>query len=144
MNDGLEYFSWSPTREIFVQTMTDLVNPVTGQPLASVEDDVLIPSEHVRIDEIGPIVKTPATYDEEGNELTAAIMVEGHHVNLWAVGELADLLNENGGWEAIFGFLGDMEEMEPTEEGVPQGWQGTSGMRIYPKYAVNHPVRMWA
>jgi len=92
MNDGLEYFSWSPTREIFVQTMTDLVNPVTGQPLASVEDDVLIPSEHVRIDEIGPIVKTPATYDEEGNELTAAIMVEGHHVNLWAVGELADLL----------------------------------------------------
>lgn len=32
-------------------------------------------------DIIGRIVKTPATYDEDGNQLTAPVLREGFHVN---------------------------------------------------------------
>lgn len=140
MTDRLEYLSWCPDREVFLATMADLINPITGTPLAALNDDgVLIPSEGVRIDEIGSVIKS---YDPEtGDPLE---VVEGHHVNLWAVGALADLLNANGGWEGILPLLGDMQEMSPSEIGVPQGWQGTSGMRIYPRDHVTTPVRVWA
>lgn len=146
MTDRLEYLSWCPDRETFLATMADLINPITvtednpGVPLAVVNDDgMLIPSEGVRIDEIGPVVRS---YDPETGEPVE--VVEGHHVNLWAVGALADLLNANGGWEGIFPLLGDMVEMPQGEDGVPQGWQGTSGMRIYPREHVTTPVRVWA
>lgn len=140
MSDRLEYLSWCPDRETFLATMADLTNPITGTPLAALDDDgVLVPSEGVRIDEIGSVIKS---YDPEtGDPLE---VVEGHHVNLWAVGALADLLNANSGWEGIFPLLGDMSEMPQGEDGVPQGWQGTSGMRIYPRDNVTNPVRVWA
>jgi hypothetical protein len=144
MTERLEYLAHCPDRTTFVTVMTSLQNPLTGAPLATEEDGVLLASEGVRIDEIGPVVKTPATFDEDGEEITPAVIVPGHHVNLWAVGALADMLNANGGWDAIFALLGDMQEMPPTEDGVPQGWQGSSGMRIYPRNAVQHPVRVWA
>lgn len=140
MTDRLEYLAWCPDRATFLATMADLINPITGVPLAVVNDDgVLIPSEGVRIDEIGPVVRS---YDPETGEPVE--VVEGHHVNLWAVGRLADLLNANGGWEGIFPLLGDMQEMPQSEDGVPQGWQGASGMRIYPREHVTTPARVWA
>lgn len=134
----IEYLSWSPTREVFVSTMTDLINPVTNTPLASIEEGVLVPSEGCRIDEIGTIIKS---YNEETGEPLE--IVEGHHVNLVAYGELANVLESNGGWEGIFPLLGRMDEVPP-ESGVPAGWQGTSGMRIYPVEHVNNRVRVWA
>lgn len=139
-NTTIEYLSWSPTREIFVNTMTALVNPTTQTPLASIDEDTgeLVPSEGVRIDEIGPVVKA---YDPETEEPTE--IVEGHHVNLVAYGELASVLENGGGWEGIFPLLGDMNEVPP-ESGVPAGWQGTSGMRIYPADSIDHRVRVWA
>jgi hypothetical protein len=141
----IEYLSHSPSREVFVATMTALVNPATQEPLASVDPDTgeLIPSEGVRIDEIGEIVKVPATYDENDNELTPAEMVGGHHANLVAYGALADVLAAGGGWDGIFPLLGAMNEVPP-EDGVPAGWQGSSGMRIYPAENVTNRVRVWA
>jgi hypothetical protein len=45
------------------------------------------------IDVIGKIVDTPGTYDEEGNELTAATYITGWHVNTTSeVPEWADYL----------------------------------------------------
>lgn len=144
MTSLLEYLAHCPDRETFVYVMGDLLNPVTQQPLAVLDEDGnWICSEGVRIDEIGPIVKGGA-WDEEGNEIEAPTVVPGHHVNLWAVGSLADLLNANGGWEAIFPLIGNMEEMPPTEDSVPSGWQGTSGMRIYRPETINSRVRVWA
>lgn len=141
----LEYLSWSPDRETFVATMSALVNPVTGMPLASVDSDtgILVPSEWVRIDEIGPVVKVEAVIDDEGNVVTPAVMVEGHHVNLVAYGDLADMLAAGGGWAGIFPMLGAMEEV-PAEDGVPAAWVGSSGMKIYEVGAVTHRARVWA
>lgn len=141
----IEYLSWSPDRDTFILTMLDLINPITSTPLAEIDPDTgnLIPSEFVRIDEIGSIEKEPGVYDDNGNELTPPVLVEGHHVNLVAYGKLAELLETNGGWEAIFSLLGVMTEVD-SENGVPEGWQGSSGMRIYPKDFVKNPVRIWA
>jgi hypothetical protein len=36
----------------------------------------------VLVDEIGPVVTTPAVYDGEGNLVTPAVMDEHHHVNV--------------------------------------------------------------
>lgn len=141
----IEYLSWSPDRATFVSTMAALINPITGTPLASVDPDTgnLIPSEGVRIDEIGPVVKVDAVLDEEGSEITPAVVIDGHHVNLVAYGVLADLLTAGGGWEGIFPLLGEMVEV-PAEDGVPPSWVGASGMRIYPAEVVNRRVRVWA
>lgn len=138
----IEYLSWSPDRATFVATMQALISPVTGQPLASVDDEtgVLIPSEWVRIDEIGPVVKEPGVYDEDGNEITAPVMVEGWHVNLVAYGALAELL---GTWDGILAYLGDMVEVASTV-GEPEALAGTSGMKIYPPDVVDSPARVWA
>lgn len=135
----IEYLSWSPDRETFVATMRALINPVTGMPLADLaEDGSLLPSEGCRIDEIGEVVKA---WDAETGAPTET--VAGHHVNLLAYGALAEMLAAGGGWDGIFPLLGAMNEV-PGEDGVPAGWQGTSGMRIYPAEAVNRRVRVWA
>jgi hypothetical protein len=139
----VEYLSWSPDRDTFVSTMTALTNPVTNKPLASIDGGKLVPSQYVCIDEIGPVVKEPGEYDEDGTEITPPVLVEGHHVNLLAYGALAELLEAGGGWEGIFPLLGTMEQVQ-SEDGVPPAWAGTSGMRIYPAEAVNHRMRVWA
>lgn len=138
----LHYLSWCPDRPTFVATMQALINPVTGQPLASIdaETGALIPSEWVRIDEIGPVVKEPGVYDEDGVEITPPVLTPGHHVNLVAYGALADLL---GGWDGILQYLGDMVEV-PSAVGEPAALAGTSGMKIYRAEDVDNPARVWA
>ena len=84
-----------------------------------------------------------AELDDEGNEITPAVVVEGWHVNLVAYGALADMLDAGGGWAGIFPLLGTMEEV-PAEGGVPAAWVGTSGMKIYEAGAVSHRARVWA
>jgi hypothetical protein len=144
LTDRIEYLAWSPDRATFVATMTALVNPLTGTKLATQQQDgSLAPSAGVYIDEIGAVVKTPGTYDAQGKELTPPEMVPGHHANLLAYGSLAAVLMAGGGWDGIFPLLGTMNEV-PSEDGVPAGWQGTSGMRIYPAEAVSSRVRVWA
>ena len=126
----IEYLLWSPDRETFIAVMAALQNPVTKTPLASLVDGAMVPSEFVRIDEIGEV--------ERDGEI-----VPGYHVNMVAIGPLADMLHANGGWSAIFSLLGKMDAVQP-EDGVPAGWKGTSGVKIYPPNNVNQRVRIWA
>lgn len=139
----IEYLAWTPTREVFIETMCALINPITQTPLAYWDDEIgnLMPSECVLIDEIGEIVSYE--WDEEEEEFVVTKRVEGHHVNLAAVGALEDLLRSSGGWEGIFPLLGEMEEA-PEEDGVPPSWVGTSGMKIFPADKVNKRHRIWA
>ena len=64
---NIEIFAWCSTRELFVTGMTTTALP-DGSMLATLsEDGNLIPHEGVIIDEIGPITKVPAVYDEDGD-----------------------------------------------------------------------------
>jgi hypothetical protein len=44
---------------------------------------------------MGPHTLVPATYDEEGNEITPAVVDSRYHVNFW----MAPWLVERNGWE---------------------------------------------
>ncbi len=90
------------------------------------------------IDELGPITKTPATYDEEGNEKTPAVIVDGHHVNLRAYGQFAKqvtygLPQEGDVFERthLLQIIQDLDFKPITEEGVPAGYEGPNGVRLF-------------
>lgn len=51
----------------------------------------LIPAPGVTITEMGPHVIVPGTYDEEGNEVTAPVMDNRHHVNFWLPPRLVEI-----------------------------------------------------
>ena len=107
--------------------------------------------ECVAIDELGPVPKTPATYDDEGNELTPAVIVGGHHVNLRAYGEFAEqvtygLPQEGDVFERthLLQIIQDLDFVSITEEGVPAGYEGPNGVRLFDPGVVNIPRRVWA
>ena len=89
---NIEIFAWCSSRELFVTGMTTTALP-DGSMLATLsEDGALIPHEGVIIDEIGPVTKVPAVYDEDGDIVTPAVVIAGHHVNLMATGAIASML----------------------------------------------------
>lgn len=141
----IDLMVWAQTREQFIKGMVE-------SGLSTYEDDILTPTDGVLIDELGPITKTPATYDEDGNEVTPAIIVDGHHVNLRAYGEFAEqvtygLPQEEGDvFERthLLQIIQDLSFVPITEKGVPEGYEGPNGVRLFDVSAVNIPRRVWA
>lgn len=142
----IEYLLWAPDRAEFIEAMAVYGNPLHDlTPLASVVDGELIPSECIRIDEIGPIYK-PSDDPEGEPEL-----VPGWHVNLVAYGDLATALSYGMPTEGdiftrtrILSLLYNMEWAPISEIGIPQGWEGPSGVRIFDPAVVKTPIRIWA
>lgn len=158
----IEYLLWHSDRAAIVEVLTRLVNPVgafdaaTGEygpaPIATVDEETgeLIASHGVLIDEIGPVVKTPPELDDEGDEISPAVIVGGHHVNMAAYGLLADVLAagkpETGTVferTAMLDLLGAMDWTE-SEAGEPPGYVGTSGVKISDPAIVTNRARVWA
>ena len=140
----IDLMVWAPTREQFITGMVQ-------NGLATYEDGILTPTEGVAIDELGPITKTPATYDEEGNEITPAVIVGGHHVNLRAYGEFAQqvtygLPQEGDVFERthILQIIQDLDFKPITEEGVPAGYEGPNGVRLFDPSVIKLRARVWA
>ena len=140
----IDLMVWAPTREQFIKGMV-------ANGLATYEDDILTPTEGVMIDELGPITKTPATYDEEGNEITPAVIVGGHHVNLRAYGEFAQQVTYGLPQEGdvfqrthLLQIIQDLDFKPITEEGVPAGYEGPNGVRLFDPGVINRRARVWA
>jgi hypothetical protein len=140
----IDLMVWAPTREQFIKGMVE-------NGLATYTDDILTPTECVAIDELGPVPKTPATYDEEGNEITPAVIVGGHHVNLRAYGEFAQqvtygLPQEGDVFERthILQIIQDLDFKPITEEGVPAGYEGPNGVRLFDPSVIKLRARVWA
>ena len=162
----IEIFAWCSSRELFVTGMTTTALP-NGETLATLDDNGnLIPHSGVIIDEIGPIVKQPATYDAEGNIITPAVIVEGHHVNLVAYGEMAQMLimgppdaegnpttlpqyNEAGELLSVFertnilSLIPGLVWTPLPGEGVPSGYVGPNGVVLFDPSAVNNRARVF-
>lgn len=140
----IDLMVWAPTREQFIKGMVQ-------NGLATYEDGVLLPTEGVMIDELGPITKTPAVYDEDGKETTPAVIVDGHHVNLRAYGQFAEqvtygLKQEGDVFERthLLQIIRDLDFVPITEKGVPAGYEGINGVRLFDPGVVNIPRRVWA
>lgn len=158
MTAPVEILLWALTREIFANTMAGLTLP-GGQHiawLATEEEPGPTPANSIRTlevilcDEIGEVVKTPAVLDEEGNEITPAVVVPGYHVNMVATGWLAEMLTiglpaEGSLFERtrILDLLGAMNG-EPSAVGEPPGFVGTSGVKIFDPNIINQRARRWA
>lgn len=140
----IDLMVWASTREQFIKGMVQ-------NGLATYEDDILTPTDGVLIDELGPITKTPATFDEKGNELTPAVIVDGHHVNLRAYGQFAEqvtygLLQEGDVFTRthMLQIIQDLDFKPITEEGVPAGYEGPNGVRLFDPGVIKLRARVWA
>lgn len=134
----IDLMVWAPTREQFIKGMVQ-------NGLATYEDDILTPTDGVLIDELGPITKTPAT------EETPAVIVDGHHVNLRAYGEFADQVTYGLPQEGdvftrthLLQIIQDLDFKPITEEGVPAGYEGPNGVRLFDPGVIKLRARVWA
>jgi len=153
MIDRIHYMAWCPDRAAFIQSMTDILNPITGNSLATIDPDTtaLVPDFGIAIDEIGPITKG-GEWDADGNVLVEPTVIPGHHVNLFGYGDIILALTYGMPEEGdIFETTRILELLDASmtfvpiiEPGVPAGWEGTSGMRLFDPAAVRTPARVWA
>lgn len=157
---NIEIFAWCSSRELFVTGMTTTTFS-DGSTLATLDENGnLIPHAGVIIDEIGPVVKVPATED------TPAVIVEGHHVNLVATGDIAAMLvqgppdaegnpttlpqyDEDGNLLSVFQrtnilyMIPGMVWTPLPSEGVPPGYEGPNGVVLFDPAVVKARARVW-
>lgn len=162
----IEYFAWCSSRELFVTGMTTTALP-DGTMLATLDDNGnLIPHAGVIIDEIGPVTKVPAVLDKDGKIITPAVMINGHHVNLVAYGEMAQMLtmgppdaegnptqlpqyDADGNLLSVFqrtnilSLIPDLVWTPIPGPGVPGGYEGPNGVCLYDPAVVNSRARVW-
>ena len=146
MTGRVEFLLWAPDAETFASTMATLTLP-DGQHFAWIATEEEPGPEHnstirtidvVLCSEIGEVQKQDGT------------PVPGYHVNMVAAGWLADMLTEGLPQEGSFfertrilELLGAME-WQPSAVGEPEGYVGTSGVKIYDPSSVDHRARVWA
>lgn len=77
----------------------EVVDEETGEVIrpAVEPSGPLVPVRGVTIAELGPMVLTPGTYDDEGNELTPPVEDSRYHVNFW----LPSNLVATDGWQKL-------------------------------------------
>jgi len=156
MTTPVEILLWAPDRETFASTMASLTLP-GGQHIAwlAAEDEPGPEGGSIRTldvilcSEIGEVVKVPSVLDEEGNEVTPAEIIPGYHVNMVATGWLAEMLTAGLPTEGtlfertrILSLLGTMN-WQPSEVGEPEGYVGTSGVKIFDPNIINNRARIW-
>ena len=163
---NIEIFAWCSSRELFVTGMTTTALP-DGSTLATLsEDGNLIPHAGVIIDEIGPVTKVPAVYDEDGDIVTPAVVIEGHHVNLMATGAIASMLvmgppdaegnpttlpqyDAEGNLLSVFqrtnilSLIPGMVWTAIPGPGVPGGYEGPNGVCLFDPGAVHQRARVF-
>ena len=78
-------------------------------------------------------------------------IVGGHHVNLRAYGEFAEqvtygLPQEGDVFERthLLQIIQDLDFKPITEEGVPAGYEGPNGVRLFDPGVINRRARVWA
>ena len=117
-----------PSRAVFLAVMSALHHPATGQPLAVEGDDGVVTADNVIIDEIGPVVIAPPELDDEGEQIAPAILAEGHHVNMYATGDLAGQLMADP-VSSLRAMLGTTE-FAAGETHDFDGYVGASGIKV--------------
>ena len=157
---NIEIFAWCSSRELFVEGMTTTALP-DGSMLATLDENSnLIPHEGVIIDEIGPVVKVPATED------TPAVIIAGHHVNLMATGSIASMLimgppdaegnpttlpqyDADGNLLSVFErtniltLIPDLVWTPIPGPGIPGGYEGPNGVCLFDPGSVHNRARVF-
>lgn len=150
----IEVCAWATSREIALAFMQAV-------GIAEERDGVLVPLIDVQIDEIGPITKTPAVLDAEGNEITPAVVITGHHVNVRYYGAAAEALtqglaqvDDDGRPLSLFvrtrildlidARTGERPTWNANAPPLPAGYVNADGVRLYDSVTLKTPSRVWA
>lgn len=150
----IEVTAWAPDQATAQAFMVEV-------GIAEIVDGEFVPSLVGNIDEIGPIVKVPAETDADGNIVTPAVVIAGHHVNVRFAGESADALTDglpqtdgDGNLLSLFERThildmvsqrtGQPMTWEPLAlDGVPPGYVNAAGVRLFDPAVINSRARVW-
>ncbi len=155
MSAVVEVPLWAEDRETFAVTLAGLTLPggmhiarLATEEEPGVAGASIIPIDVIRCDEIGPVVRD-AVLDAEGNEIEPAVVVPGHHVNMKATGWLAAMLTDGLPADGtlfertrILDLLGEMN-WQPSAAGLPDGYVGTSGVKVIDPDVIDRRAREW-
>lgn len=144
----------APSKEVYDATMVAVRLP-DGTPIAQAlpasdppvgTDGALVYHPDMLVAELGAIMKAQPVIDIDGNVLKPAVVVPGHHVNVWVGGDLEKLLTDGLPSEGtifqrtrIRALLGRTTRQPADETGVPTGYEGSSGVRIFDVSEVKSP-----
>jgi hypothetical protein len=150
----IEILAHCASREDFVKGMTTTHLP-DGSTLCTLDGERLVPAPGVVIIEIGEITKP--LKDEKGNIFLnedgsiQTKTIGGFHVNLCAMGPLEAMLtagleqyDKEGNLKSVFerthilALIPGMKFAPITEEGVPDGYEGPNGVRLFDPAAVKN------
>jgi len=140
----IQLYAWAPDRKCFIEGVTTYgVGDAKFAALDADGNPVWHPE--IQVDEIGPICK-----GEQG-------AVCGHHVNLRGFGQMEAQLtagleqtNPDGSLKSVFErthiltIVPSAVWQPVTENGVPAGFVGPHGVRLYDPASVANPRRVWA
>jgi len=104
----------------------------------------LIPAPGANIDVLGPVVITEAVLDDEGNEVTPAVMDTRYHVNLRIAEPMLSAVNSEGflKWKVTainWTTYGQPETGNKSEAGVR-----LASVTLIDPATINSPARVWA
>ena len=148
----IEYGMWAESYDAFIATMSALINPLTKTPLISVTSAGITPSRFVRLDPLPILVKQEGVYDLVTlKEQEAPIIIPGFHANLIAVGPLYTLLTAG---MPTTGSVFDRTSIrdprligetvwEKSAVGEPEGYVGSSGIKVFDLATISNRVRVW-
>jgi hypothetical protein len=97
----------------------EILNPDTGEvlfPAVEASGRVIVAPDIV-VAELGPLTLVQATYDDDGIELTAAVIDFDYHVNWW-LGPKAIARGDWMRWVTLWTYTGDNIIPNNQEEGV--------------------------
>ena len=128
-----------------MQTVVDEDGVETEEPVLDEDgNEIIRPAAGVNVSVIGPVVVVPATYDDDGNELTPPVMDNRYHVNLRMAGAALTAADENGypNWKTT-AILWTENGVEDTEVNNHESSLVVEGVGLIDPESIDTPQRVW-
>jgi len=129
-------------RDPIIEKTTDEATGEVTETIVGYEDELKV-SAGANITEMGPVVLTPAVLDDEGNEVTPAVMDNRFHLNMRIAEPLLSKADENGYplWQKTALFW--MTYGQPVEPNNQERAKVVSGVEMIDPDSINQPDRVW-
>lgn len=125
-----------------IERTTDEATGEVTETIVGYEDEIKV-SAGVNITEMGPVVLTPAVLDDEGNEITPAVMDNRFHLNMRIAEPLLSKADENGYplWQKT--ALTWMKYGKPVQPNSAEHAVEVAGVQMIDPDSIKNPDRIW-
>ena len=131
---------WAELRYEVTETITD---PETGETTVQGTGEWAT-SKGVHLDHIGPVMVKAGTYDEDGNQLTAPIFDNRHHVNIRVTEPALSMVDEYGvtKWQK-WAMAWSMSGTPDTHRNSQENALVLQGVSLIDAETIRSPSRVW-